>query len=200
MHANHVAHLVLGAGEMMACLKISGRPPRENRRFVRSTLKMLFPMQSLVGRSLRRQASYRCPFRRSPRPNAHRREPDGEQNPRPGICWSKSFVAKPLSSKPESRSKVSRRFNEPSSPASDKETRGAPRYGPRGASLSQRRGDDSTGTGPSRPTHQNVRYRRGGKCSVKFVSRPLYRGGETDFTSIIHFCLDIIFTNSSEIP
>ena len=43
MHAEDVAHLVLAAGEMMARMQISGRPPREVQRFVRSTLRALFP-------------------------------------------------------------------------------------------------------------------------------------------------------------
>ena len=43
MHAEDVAHLVLAAGEMMARMQISGRPPRDVRRFVRSTLRTLFP-------------------------------------------------------------------------------------------------------------------------------------------------------------
>jgi len=43
MHPEDVAHLVLAAGEMMARMQISGRSPREVRRFVRSTLRTLFP-------------------------------------------------------------------------------------------------------------------------------------------------------------
>jgi AcrR family transcriptional regulator len=43
LHPDDVAHLVLGAGEMMVRLQLAGRPRREIRRFVRSTLEMLFP-------------------------------------------------------------------------------------------------------------------------------------------------------------
>ncbi len=43
LHPDDVAHLVLGAGEMMVRLQLAGRHRREIRRFVRSTLRMLFP-------------------------------------------------------------------------------------------------------------------------------------------------------------
>ncbi len=43
LHPDDAAHLVLGAGEMMVRLQLAGRPRREIRRFVRSTLGMLFP-------------------------------------------------------------------------------------------------------------------------------------------------------------
>ena len=43
MRAEDAAHLVLAAGEMMARMQISGRHPRDVRRFVRSTLRALFP-------------------------------------------------------------------------------------------------------------------------------------------------------------
>jgi TetR/AcrR family hemagglutinin/protease transcriptional regulator len=45
LHPDDVAHLVLGAGEMMVRLQLAGRPQREIKRFVRSTLGMLFPEQ-----------------------------------------------------------------------------------------------------------------------------------------------------------
>jgi len=43
LHPDDVAHLVLGAGEMMVRLRLAGRGRREIRRFVRSTLRALFP-------------------------------------------------------------------------------------------------------------------------------------------------------------
>ena len=43
LHPNDPAHLAIGAGEMMVRMKFAGRPPREIRRFIRSTLGMLFP-------------------------------------------------------------------------------------------------------------------------------------------------------------
>jgi len=45
LHPDDVAHLVLGAGEMMVRLQLAGKKPREIRRFVRSTLRALFPAQ-----------------------------------------------------------------------------------------------------------------------------------------------------------
>ena len=45
LHPDDVAHLVLGAGEMMVRLQLAGRSRREIKRFVRSTLGMLFPEQ-----------------------------------------------------------------------------------------------------------------------------------------------------------
>jgi len=43
LHPDDVAHLVLGAGEMMVRLQLAGKKPRDIRRFVRSTLGALFP-------------------------------------------------------------------------------------------------------------------------------------------------------------
>jgi TetR/AcrR family hemagglutinin/protease transcriptional regulator len=45
LHPDDLAHLVLGAGEMMVRLQLSGRSQREIRRFVRSTIGMFFPEQ-----------------------------------------------------------------------------------------------------------------------------------------------------------
>jgi TetR/AcrR family hemagglutinin/protease transcriptional regulator len=43
LHPSDLAHLAMGAAEMMVRMKFAGRPPREIRRFIRSTLGMLFP-------------------------------------------------------------------------------------------------------------------------------------------------------------